>query len=300
MDNETYNHEWFRERALKTIKKISEGVWDYSDSLLLYTPGGELEYETIQHGDDPYAELITKPERVYLQKIASDIVRELPDGFDFIDLGPGTNHKEQFIFDAAKTQHKTFSYVPVDISAHYLKLAAKYASDQNIPVSPVQSSFENLPATLQGKNPRFVSLGLTFTNYNPPEILTLLKNIAGAGGYIFIDAQIRDRVDIQKISEVYARDVRAVADSKITLLGLDPQKDVASRESDDQIKMWYTLSQVTPELEALGVKPGDRLFMFQSLRYTKEAFESALQATELEYTLYDTNDAFIGALLKTK
>ena len=52
-------------------------------------------------------------------------------------------------------------------------------------------------------------------------------------------------------------------------------------------------------LEEMGIGAGDELLMFQSLRYTKESFEEALKATGLSYTLFDTNESFIGALLKT-
>ncbi len=65
--------------------------------------------KNLQREDDPYAKLITEPERAYLQSIADDIVAELPDGFEYIDLGPGTAHKEQFIFDAARKAGKTFT-----------------------------------------------------------------------------------------------------------------------------------------------------------------------------------------------
>ena len=299
MDNEIYNQEWFKQRALNTIKKMSEGVWDYSDSLLLYTPGGELEYETIQHGDDPYAELITKPERAYLAKIASQIVEELPDNFVFVDLGPGTNHKEQFIFDTAKAQGKSFTYVPVDISQYYLKLAAEYTSAQGIAVNPAQSAFEELPGKIPGSESKFVSLGLTFSNYDPKEIIPMLRDIAGPNGHVFINSQIRDRINMSQISELYAHDVRAIADSKITLLGLDPTADIVARESDDGVRVWYTLGAITPALEAKGLKPGDKLFMFQSLRYTKAALEEALRENAANYTLIDTGEAFIGAIIKT-
>jgi hypothetical protein len=298
---EVYTTDWFRARALSSLKKISDHEWDYSDSLLLYAPGAEGDYESIQNGEDPYAALITKPERTYLEGIATMIVETLPAEFEYVDLGPGTAHKEQFIFDAAKQANKKFIYRPVDISQHYLAQAVNYAVAQNIEVLPVRSSFEELSEKLPAPAPsssRFVSLGLTFTNYATQEILLLLKTIADRGGYIFIDAQMRDRVDMKKIIDVYSDDVRAMADSKLKLLGLHPTEDVADYTADDGVRMWCTLQHSTAALQARGVAAGDRLLMFQSLRYTKGSFEEALKSSGLSYTLFDTNEPFVGAVLQ--
>lgn len=277
---ELYSPKWFKARAFRSLKKIGDHVWDFSDSLLLYPPGTESDYESIQQGEDPYAELITKPERKYLEGIAEDVVAQLPAEFEYIDLGPGTAHKEQFIFDAAKRTGKKFIYKPVDISEYYLAQAAKYATVQHVEVSPIQSSFEELPEKFsEGTTARFVSLGLTFANYEPQQILRLLGAIAGRGGYIFIDAQIRDRVDMEKIVHAYAKDARVLADSKLKLLGLDPENDILDRQTSDGVQAWYTLKNSNNELEAKGIVVGDKLLMLQSLRHTKESLEKILQAS---------------------
>src|SRR3990167_10504065 len=129
-----YDNEWFKNRALKNLRLISPNIWDYSDSLLLYISSGVEKYESLQEDDTPYFRLVTKPEREYLQSIAKDVVDLLPPNFEYIDLGPGTEHKEQFFFDELKKQGKKFTYTPVDISDYYLKLSEKHASDQGIPV----------------------------------------------------------------------------------------------------------------------------------------------------------------------
>ncbi len=43
---EAYSEAWFRERAFNSLKKMGDNTWDYSDSLLLYSPGAaEDSYE---------------------------------------------------------------------------------------------------------------------------------------------------------------------------------------------------------------------------------------------------------------
>ncbi len=145
MSQKQYKAEWFNRRAFESIKRLDEGVWDFSDSLLLYLPQSAKEYESIQETDTSYFHLVTQPEKQYLKNISSSIVKELPNEFAYIDLGPGTEHKEQYIFDEAKIQGKKFTYIPVDINEHFLDIAREYAEGQKIQVKSVLSSFEGLP-----------------------------------------------------------------------------------------------------------------------------------------------------------
>jgi hypothetical protein len=298
-NKDVYNSEWFRERALNSLTKISDGIWDYSDSLLLYIPGTESEYESVQVGDDPYAIHITQPENTYLGSIADRIVEQLPSEFEYVDLGPGTAHKEQFIFDAAKKASKKFTYLPVDINNHYLTLAKDYAEAQSITVTPILSSFENLETALPNTHtPRFVSLGLTFGNYQPLDVLKQLTHIGGVGGYVFIEVQLRDRVDMDIITEIYRDDAPELGNPKLHLIGLNPDTDIASSRTDDGIRIWYTLKNSTSELEAKGINAGDQLLMFQSLRYTKESIEKEIHSTGYDYILLDTDGPFLGIIIK--
>jgi hypothetical protein len=78
---EKYNQEWFKDRAFKSLKKISDGVWDFSDSLLIYISSGAELYESLQETDTPYFKLVTKPEHEYLKSIAKDVADMLPRPF---------------------------------------------------------------------------------------------------------------------------------------------------------------------------------------------------------------------------
>lgn len=294
-----YTKEWLKERAFSSLEKIEEGVWDFSDSLLLYNPKGAEEYVSLQEEDTPYSRIVTTPENEYLKEIATRIVDELPNQFEYIDLGPGSEHKEQFFFDAAKEKQKEFLYTPVDINEDFLKFSDKHVSSQGIRTKPLRASFEELPEKLGDVNTsRFVSLGLTFSNYTPEKILRLLKSIAGEKGYAFINAQMRDRIDMKELEKTYAEAYKAY-DSKIELLGLNPQEDISSRETDDSIRVWYTLKNSNEKLEEKGIVNGDKLLVFQSLRYDKESLEKEIAAVFPNYTLYDTGKSFVGALLKT-
>lgn len=299
-NKEMYSLDWFKERAFSSLKKISDGVFDYSDSLLLYIPGSDEEYEKIQYEGNPYHEMITAPERKYLQKIMKDVVARLPENFEYIDLGPGSEHKEQYVFDQILEQGKKCVYRPVDISEKFLNKAVEYAEKQGISTKPVRASFEELPNILQkSKAPRFVSLGLTYSNYDPREILKLLADIAGSNGYVFIGAQIRERIDVKRLVEIYAKDVLSIATAKLKLLGLDAKVDVEDLHTDEGIQMWCTLKKVTPRLAEIGLKIGDRILLFQSLRPSMEKLKQDLGGASFSnYVMFDIGESFVDVLLE--
>ena len=295
-----YGIEWYKNRAFKSLEQIDDGVWDYSDSVLVYIGAAEEDYESIQQIDSPYYKLVTKPERSYLENIASTIADELPDESDFIDLGPGTEHKEQFLFDALKRQKKHFIYKPVDISNKFLGLATDYARDQGIVVDPILSPFEELATKL--KKPgrvRFVSLGLTYSNYSPHKILNLLKSITGAEGLAFINSQIRDRIDMDKLVSMYTKDGYVIMKTKLSLLGLNPDEDITSHYCDDGIRLWCALRNSTSQLKQIGIMPGTKLLVLQSLRPTSESLQQDIADVFPRYRILDTNEPFVGAILKT-
>jgi hypothetical protein len=292
-----YNHKWFEERAFNSLKQLDDDTWDYSDSLLLYVEGAENEYKSIQQTNNPYYSKVTAPEKSYLKKIASSIALELPDGFDYIDLGPGSEYKEQFIFDELKKQHKTFTYRPVDICSKFLDDAAQHAGKQGIKIAPILSSFEELPERLFAeRRPRFVSLGLTYSNYPPDTILKMLKSIVGNNGVIFICSQLRERIDIDKLIAIYSKEVYSLCGAKLKLIGLDSEQD-ATQSCDDGLRIWSTLIKSTPRLEQIGIRPGARLLVVQSLRPTLTKFKSDIASVYSEYKTLDTDDSFVGVLL---
>lgn len=295
-----YSLAWFTERAFSSLKKISEGIFDYSDSLLLYMPGSDEKYEEMQHTDNPYHEILTAPERRHLEQIAKDIVAHLPENFEYIDLGPGTEHKEQYIFDQLLKQGKRCVYRPVDISQKYLNMATTYAEEQGITTEPVQAAFEELPTILQSSSmPRFVSIGATYMNYEPEEILNLLVEIAGNDGYAFINPQIHDRVDTKRFAEIFDKELVPLVTAKLKLLGLDIETDIEDINTNEDHRTWCTLKKVTPRLAEMGLKIGDKLLLFQSLRPSIEKLQHDLDESKFSnYTMLDVGESFIGVFLE--
>ena len=203
------------------------------------------------------------------------------------------------MFDELKKQGKTFTYVPVDISDHFLEMAESHATSQGIPVRKVKASFEELPEVLgESTVQRFIFLtGLTFSNYAPQEILKLLVNIAGVDGFIFITNQMKDRINIIEMREMYQEVSISILENKMRLVGLDPFIDISPIIVDDEFYFYCSIIKNNSNLESIGIRTGDKMVILKSPRYTKEFLESEL--AQYAHESFDTGSSFIGTIIKT-
>ncbi len=179
------------------------------------------------------------------------------------------------------------------------EIADEYAKSRGISTHPIHQTFESLKEDLEElpNKYRFVSLGLTFTNYKPNEILKILEEIAGSKGTFFITVQLRDRVDMRKIQKAYKEVIAPkMLPSKLALVGLDFEKDITSIEVTDKVEIYATLRNVSSELERVGVQKGDKLLLLRSYRYTLEQLKKTLSNYNVEY--FDEGSQFIGCLIK--
>jgi broad-specificity NMP kinase len=90
--------------------------------------------------------------------------------------------------------------------------------------------------------------------------------------------------------------VYSLGGAKLKLIGLDPDQD-ATQSCDDGLRIWSTLKKSTPHLEQIGIKPGAKLLVLQSLRPTLEKLESDIASVFPEHKILDTGESFVGAIL---
>ncbi len=127
----------------------------------------------------------------------------------------------------------------------------------------------------------------------------LLKVISGKAGYCFVNTQIRNRVDMGEIMRIYSEEAKKLIYPKIKLLGLDLENDIVNCEADDGVRVWCTIKNSNDKLRAMGIMNGDKLLVFQSLRYSKQSLEDEISSVFDSYTLHDIGSTFIGVLLKS-
>ena len=88
------NKSWAEDRIKKLLIKVGTKQWDFSDSLLLYSNLGQESYKDANKKDSDYYKFVTQEELIHINKILKNISSELPEEFNFIDLGPGSEKKE--------------------------------------------------------------------------------------------------------------------------------------------------------------------------------------------------------------
>ena len=297
------SQEWFKKRAIEVIEFSKEGeYWDYSDSLITYSPQVIKEYQRAQEIYKKYGEIVTNEEHKFIKSISHDVINELPSEFIYIDLGPGTEHKEKYFFDEIKQQGKDIIYRPVDINKMMLKEAISFAESEGFIVNPIHDSFDKVYKYVQGENRyKFISLGLTFINYKIEDISSILKRIVSSNGSTFITAQIRERIDIETVKQAYAEIggfSKKLFDIKMSLVGVSPSDYIY--EVDDRIRAWCTIKNPSDLLISKGVKPGDRFLLFRSIRYSENELRELLKK-EFDVKYFDKKDnSFIGCLLRNR
>jgi hypothetical protein len=297
------SNEWFLQRAKEKLIKVEDGLWDYSDSALFWTDDVVKEYEEAQKGEeDEYKKKVTDAETLYLKHVVSDIVSELPNEINYIDLGPGTENKQDVFLKEMIDGGKDIIYTPVDINKRILDVVEQHVSSFGLPIHKVHASFEDMEEKIGKENmPRFLSLGLTFLNFKVEDLLDIFKKVINKNGSIFINTQPREKVkDFDKLVEAYSGPhLMSIYNSKLKLIGLSVDENVGSIEVTDEVKVYFNVKNPTPEAESRGISSGDKLFLFQSMRYPLEELKSKLEK-DFDCKYFDTDDEYVAVLMKNK
>lgn len=284
---------WFQAEAWKSLHRGDDDMWDFSDSSLTYSPASVEAYGAIQEEETEYSRNVTQVEHELLKTTAVELAADLPDTFSYVDLGPGTEHKERYLFDELRKAGKAFEYFPVDISTEVLAESSRFATAEKVPVHPVCNQFEDIASTIDQlvPKPRFVSLGATFANYEPSVIVTMLLQLAGEGGSAMVTVQLRDRIDIAILKKVYADPgTLKTFEVKLGLLDVAPG-DIECFDVTDDIAIRAKISNPSPRLTAIGMKSGDWVTVLKSYRHSFNQVKKIFENTQ--YNIQDTGKSFI-------
>lgn len=301
--------DWFKLRALNSIKRIGSRnghtVWDFSDSACLWGPGAAEVYAGVQTRSS-YGEQVTDPETKFIAKISSELVKKLPNKLIYVDLGPGTAEKEKSVLEEMRKQGKDIIYVPVDINKNMLVAASERYSQLGIKSIPIQSPFEelNLENNLRGQvkdideRAVFVSLGLTFINYQPNNCLKMLKRIMGNNGYAFITSELRSGVDIEKIKEAYlSSEAQELIKLKLSLLRIE-DRDIKKVIATNDVFIKYVLGSVPESLKVKGVKQDDEILTVRTYRHLLTKLHKLIDSKfKAEFFLDDSEQNKFAAVL---
>ena len=298
-----FSEQWFKEGAIKNIEQLQKNVWDFSSSVMSYNPEGVKACAKL--GKTAYGGTVHDEESLFIKSIASQIIKDLPHSFSYVDLGPGSGEKSILLLEACKNEGKQINYIPVDVSKFLLDKAVEATRKTGFISKPKLATFEELlndKKFLNSLGPeKFISLGLTYINYEPTEIHQLLKKLMGSRGQSFITVQLRDRINLKEVKKLYFPSTaarRKIILSKLKLLDIN-KADIKNFEVTDDIKIFAILKRVPNILKSKGIKGGDKILVWKTFRPTLKNFISNI-SQDFQYTLYDKRFEFVAAVLKQK
>ena len=99
------------------------------------------------------------------------------------------------------------------------------------------------------------------------------------------------------LQKVYQEDAVHLVDEKVKFLGLQPETDITPRSTDNGFKVWTSVIKSNDQLKKIGVNNGDKLLVFQSLRYTKKSLEYELKNEVCIF--FDIGSSFIASIIRT-
>lgn len=210
--------------------------------------------------DKDYPRVFHDPVKELFQQNRDSILVGLRPPIDIIDLGPGYPDKTLPLLDLFRARGLAGRYIPVDVSQTFLQTARNAARPYVLPILPLLCLFEQLPARLREQEfasvpSRLVLLGLTFMNYRPGTIISLLSRMVRKSDAVVVAAELADHRDQEElINPYYTEHARDLNLSVMRILRVpDHSVSYFVRMARGRIEMGFELT------EDVVLSNGDRL-----------------------------------------
>jgi probable methyltransferase len=173
-----YTVHWSREQILKDVRDGLQKNRKELPSKYFYDERGSELFEQITELPEYY---LTRAERSLLERKIPALIAQLAPS-SLVELGAGSASKTRIILDAMRNRGTAKCYVPIDVSADFLKttaalLRAEYPEMAIIPVvSDITAPFA-LPTLAEPVLIAF--LGSTIGNFDRASAVTLLSHVGG-------------------------------------------------------------------------------------------------------------------------
>jgi uncharacterized SAM-dependent methyltransferase len=251
----------------------------------MYLTAAQAQSYLVLMKDDTYRTPFHDPIKNLFGKYAGDLLEFLDGPLALIDLGPGFPDKTLPLFAYLKRSPIACTYVPVDISQHFLGLAASTAQSHGFVSLPLNCLFEeiarNLPSVLSqlGARSVLVIFGLTFMNYSPERVGRLLADLKPMVNRVVVAAELHTQPSPEQILLPYR--TTAAEDFNFQVLKLlhlnrsDFNYEV--RFVENHIEMGFS-SKLPVALGSGGyvLRPSTYILTAVSYRYTSRQFRTFL------------------------
>ena len=204
------------------------------------------------------------------------------DKISLVDLGCGTGKPAMYIAEFLSKKGIDLSYVPVDISSQLLSMASTLFKKKDYPSTPIHIDFdEHVPTDVKKvRGPRFLLfLGNTLGNHsNDLKILVNIREVMGKDDILFLGFYTYNFMTVRALLKEYENDPH----NKEFLYVVPRQLGITEENShllylwNDERKELLAVIEMDKEkrIGSLRLRPGDRIVVGRSVRYTPERIVS--------------------------
>jgi uncharacterized SAM-dependent methyltransferase len=244
---------------------------------------------------DNFSISLHKPIEELVRNYANSLIGINTKKVELYDLGPGLPTKTIPLIKNLQKRNIPFSYIPIDISKSFLKLAQDEVSKFGVNSQGINCLFEELPNKIDKKIDtqltRIFLIGLTFNNYRPNQILSLLSKLCEKNDIAIIITEYYEKDKEKSIlipyQDEYAENFNFLV---LKLMGFE-KKDFKyfARFRNQRIEMGFKpIKKIT--VGDLNLKNNDKIITAISYRYTNSSLTRYIQNYYKNFEYYKEND----------
>jgi hypothetical protein len=202
----------------------------------------------------------------------NDIIGGIVGRANYIDLGPGYPIKSLNLIDELIDRGVDLTYYAVDVSPYFLDRAVSAAHQRKLQAIGIRRRFEELEKILdKNLSPavmRVIFLGLTFNNFPPPLIVSILSAITRPGDVCLICCQPCDEVSEADLLKPYLGEkVRAFAFEPLRIAGFSTNDvEYLPRIRNNIIETRFILKKECSWIDGINISPETEFITAQSYR----------------------------------
>jgi uncharacterized SAM-dependent methyltransferase len=249
---------------------------------------------------EKFSQLLHEPTQQLIEERKKDIIENLKGQIELYDLGPGLPTKTIPLLRELKLQNKSFKYFPVDISNSFLKIAEKEIEKEGITSNPLNCFFEDLNSKIDFNNSinKIFLIGLTFNNYRPDKILSLLKNLCKPNGTCIIITEFFTSKNKETMLVPY-KDKYAETFNYLVLkiAGVD-KSDLSyfTEYKNQRIEMGFKLLN-NIIIDGIEIVKGTKIVTAISYRYSKQALIKYISDYFTHFEIYQSEKHNISLVI---
>lgn len=244
---------------------------------------------------DNFSISLHKPIEELVRNYAYSLIGINTKKVELYDLGPGLPTKTIPLIKNLQERKIPFSYIPIDISKSFLKLAQDEVAKYGVESKGINCLFEELPKNIDEKKDekitRIFLIGLTFNNYRPKQILSLLSKLCEKNDIAIIITEYYEKDKENSIlipyQDKYAENFNFLV---LKLMGFDKENfQYFARFRNQRIEMGFKpLRKI--KIEELNLNKNDKIITAISYRYTNSSLTRYIQNYYKNFEYYKEND----------